>query len=140
MSKRIAWLATASLAVLMSAAAGYWKYNDSHKAMFFQSGENEEQEQGRPPVDGDYWAIRVGYAGDPNNIHFEPRWLLAAAEQERHIASGVPSVVFARFVPCFDPSFGRLCFLRDCCRRRARCRQRMIRSRRSRAMRESSRD
>ena len=91
MSKRIAWLATASLTVLMSAAAGYWKYTDSHKPMFFQSGENEEQEQGRPPVDGDYWAIRVGYAGDPHNLRFEPRWLLASAEQDRHIASGVPA-------------------------------------------------
>jgi uncharacterized repeat protein (TIGR01451 family) len=91
MIKRIAWLTAASLTVLVSATAGYWKYTDSKKALFFRSGENEEEEQGRPPVDGDYWAIRVGYAGDPHNMRFEPRWLLAAAEQEKQITTGVPA-------------------------------------------------
>ncbi|MGH8171512.1 MAG: WD40/YVTN/BNR-like repeat-containing protein, partial [Rhodanobacteraceae bacterium] len=93
MSKRIVWLAAASLTVLVSATAGYWKYNDSKKALFFQSNENEEEEQGRPPVDGDYWAIRLAYAGDPHNLRFEPRWFLAAAEQEKKIAAGVPAGV-----------------------------------------------
>ena len=89
MIKRIAWLAAASLTV-MSAAVGYWQYREASKPLFLRA-ENEEQEQGRPPVDGDYWAIRVGYAGDPHNLRFEPRWLLASAEQDRHIASGVPA-------------------------------------------------
>ena len=89
MIKRIAWLAAASLTV-MSAAVGYWQYREASKPLFLRA-ENEEQEQGRPPVDGDYWAIRVGYGGDPHNLRFEPRWLLASAEQDRHIASGVPA-------------------------------------------------
>ena len=89
MSKRIAWLAAAGLSV-MSAAFGVWNYHEANKPMFLR-GESEEAEQGRPPVDGDYWAIRVGYAGDPHNLRFEPRWLLASAEQDRHVASGVPA-------------------------------------------------
>ena len=87
MSKRVAWLA-AGLSV-MSAAIGFWSYREANKPMFLR-GENEEAEQGRPPVDGDYWAIRVGYGGDPHNMRFEPRWLLAAKEQDRHIVAGVP--------------------------------------------------
>jgi uncharacterized repeat protein (TIGR01451 family) len=89
MSKRIAWLAAAGLSV-MAAATGLWSYNEANKPMFLR-GENEEREQGRPPVDGDYWAIRVGYGGDPHNLRFEPRWLLSSKEQDRHIASGVPA-------------------------------------------------
>lgn len=89
MSKRIAWLAAAGLSV-MSLAVGFWQYREASTPMFLR-GENEESEQGRPPVDGDYWAIRVGYGGDPQRLRFEPRWLLASAEQDRRIASGVPS-------------------------------------------------
>lgn len=89
MSKRIAWLAAAGLSV-MSAAMGLWSYNEANKPMFLR-GENEERDQGRPPVDGDYWAIRVGYGGDPHNLRFEPRWLLHSKEQDRSIASGVPA-------------------------------------------------
>src|SRR4051812_10666779 len=89
MSKRIAWLAAAGLSV-MAAAIGLWSYNESNKPMFLR-GENEAQEQGRPPVDGDYWAIRVGYGGDPHHLRFEPRWLLHSKEQEARIASGVPA-------------------------------------------------
>ena len=76
MSKRIAWLAAAGLSV-MSAAMGLWSYHEANKPMFLR-GENEEGDQGRPPVDGDYWAIRVGYGGDPHNLRFEPRWLLGS--------------------------------------------------------------
>jgi len=88
MSKRIAWLAAAGLSV-MAAAMGLWSYNEANKPKFLR-GENE-QEQGRPPVDGDYWAIRVGYGGDPQNLRFEPRWLLHSKEQDARIASGVPA-------------------------------------------------
>ena len=89
MSKRIAWLAAAGLSV-MAAAMGLWSYTEANKPMFLR-GENEAQEQGRPPVDGDYWAIRVGYGGDPHNLRFEPRWLLHSKEQDARIASGVPA-------------------------------------------------
>jgi uncharacterized repeat protein (TIGR01451 family) len=51
----------------------------------------EREEGGRPPVEGDYWAIRLSYGGDPHNLRFEPRWLLDAAVQDRRIASGVPA-------------------------------------------------
>jgi uncharacterized repeat protein (TIGR01451 family) len=74
----------------MSAAMGLWSYHEANKPMFLR-GENEERDQGRPPVDGDYWAIRVGYGGDPHNLHFEPRWLLNSKEQDARVASGVPA-------------------------------------------------
>ena len=89
MSKRIAWLAAAGLSV-MSAAIGLLSYGEANKPMFLR-GENDEQEQGRPPVDGDYWAIRVAYGGDPHNLRFEPRWLLHSKEQDARIATGVPA-------------------------------------------------
>src|SRR5579864_5424874 len=89
MSKRIAWLAAAGLSV-MSAAVGVWQYREANKPMFFR-GENEANEMGRPPVDGDYWAIRVGYGGDPTNMRFEPRWLLQSKQQDAQVSSGVPA-------------------------------------------------
>jgi len=89
MSKRIAWLAAASLSVA-SVALGYWQYREANKPVFFR-GENEAEESGRPPVDGDFWAIRVGYGGDPANLRFEPHWLAAAKTQDQRVASGVPS-------------------------------------------------
>jgi uncharacterized repeat protein (TIGR01451 family) len=90
MGKRVAWLAAAGVVAVMSAAAGIWNWQESHKPMFLH-GENEEAESGRPPVDGDYWAIRLGYGGDPHHLRFEPRWLLDAAVQNRRIASAVPA-------------------------------------------------
>ncbi len=87
MSKRIAWLAAAGLSV-GAAAVGVWQYREANKPMFFR-GENEEI--GRPPVDGDYWAMRVGYGGDPHNMRFEPRWLLQSKQQDAQISSGVPA-------------------------------------------------
>jgi len=88
MSKRIAWLAAASLSVA-SVALGYWQYREANKPVFFR-GEHEE-ELGRPPVDGDFWAVRVGYGGDPSNLRFEPRWLSASKAQDQRVAAGVPS-------------------------------------------------
>lgn len=89
MIKRIAWLTAASLTVV-SAAAGFWSYKESHKALFLR-GESEEEGEGRPPVEGDYWAVRLAYGGDPHHMRFEPRWLMAAAEQEKRITTGVPA-------------------------------------------------
>jgi len=53
--------------------------------------ESEEEEHGRPPVEGDYWAVRVGYGGDPQQLRFEPAWLLDSARQDRQITSAVPA-------------------------------------------------
>jgi uncharacterized repeat protein (TIGR01451 family) len=90
MTKRALGLAAAGLLSLVCAGLGVWQYREANKPMFLR-GENEEAESGRPPVDGDYWAIRVGYGGDPHNMRFEPRWLLDAKQQDARIASGVPA-------------------------------------------------
>jgi len=88
MRKLIGWLGAA---VVASAAGGvYWHVAELNKPMFLH-GESEEAESGRPPVDGDYWAVRMGYGGDPHHLRFEPRWLLDSAVQERRIASAVPA-------------------------------------------------
>lgn len=87
MTKRIQWfLATAGI-VLMAGGALAWMRGHERPL----HGEEEEREQGRPPIDGDYWAIRLGYAGDPQRLHFEPAWLVAAAKQDRAIASATPA-------------------------------------------------
>jgi uncharacterized repeat protein (TIGR01451 family) len=89
MIKRIAGLALAGLSVV-SVGMAYWTYRVANTPMFLRM-ENEEAEAGRPPMDGDYWAIRFGYGGDPHNLRFEPRWLLDAKRQDAAIASGVPA-------------------------------------------------
>jgi hypothetical protein len=78
-----------ALSLIFVAAGDYWQAMQRSKPMFLR-GENKEADAGRPPVDGDYWAIRLGYAGDPQNMRFEPRWLLDSAVQDRRIASNVP--------------------------------------------------
>ena len=47
--------------------------------------------KGRPPVEGDYWAVRLAYGGDPQRMRFEPQWLIDAKQQDLRIANGVPS-------------------------------------------------
>src|SRR5665213_2975624 len=89
MGNRLAWLAAASV-VVMSAVAGVWKYHDLHTPMFMH-GEHDESTQGRPPVDGDYWALRLSYAGDVHHLRLEPTWLLDAARQDKRISTAVPS-------------------------------------------------
>jgi uncharacterized repeat protein (TIGR01451 family) len=90
MTKRALGLAAAGLLSLVCAGLGIWQYREANKPMFLR-GENEQAEQGRPPVDGDYWAIRLGYGGDPHHLRFEPRWLLDAKQQDARISSGVPT-------------------------------------------------
>ncbi|MEP7041795.1 MAG: DUF11 domain-containing protein [Dokdonella sp.] len=88
MRKLIGWFGAAVVA--LTAGGVYWHHLELNKPMFLR-GENEEAESGRPPVDGDYWAVRLGYGGDPQHLRFEPRWLLDSAVQDRRIASAVPS-------------------------------------------------
>jgi uncharacterized repeat protein (TIGR01451 family) len=67
-----------------------WSEGHVSRADRFAAHEDESGERDGPP-DGDYWAIRVGYGGDPAHLHFEPRWLLAAAVQDKQVTSGVPA-------------------------------------------------
>jgi uncharacterized repeat protein (TIGR01451 family) len=90
MSKRFAWAAAAGLVIVLSATAGLLGLGRPHVSRFGH-GEATEAEHGKPPVDGDYWAVRVGYGGDPQRLRFEPHWLLDSARQDRAVASGVPA-------------------------------------------------
>jgi len=85
MTKWYGWLAAAATAVALY--VGYVQIAERNKAMF----RGEAEEEGRSPSEGDYWAVRVAYAGDARHLHFEPAWLLDSARQDRAIASGVPS-------------------------------------------------
>jgi hypothetical protein len=84
-----------ALAAVVLLAGGAWAvahFMPTQRAMFLHGdrGEAEELEHRGPPK-GDYWALRVAWGGDASNLRFEPGWLLAAAEQDRRVASGVPS-------------------------------------------------
>ncbi|MEO7432095.1 MAG: DUF11 domain-containing protein [Dokdonella sp.] len=57
----------------------------------YEVGEENERENGRPPVEGDYWAVRLAYGGDPQHLRFEPTWMLESARQDRAIAEAVPT-------------------------------------------------
>lgn len=87
MKKLIGW-AFAATGVVLAAAAFHGRVTQHGRAGF---AESEEEEHGRPPVEGDYWAIRVGYGGDAQRLRFEPSWLLDAARQDRQIVSAVPA-------------------------------------------------
>ncbi|WP_395684177.1 hypothetical protein [Dokdonella sp.] len=87
MNIRIRWLTAASVAVV--ACVGVWLGVERGARMFAHA--DAEAEKGRSPSEGDYWAVRVAYAGDPQRLRFEPAWLLDSARQDRAIASGVPS-------------------------------------------------
>jgi uncharacterized repeat protein (TIGR01451 family) len=50
-----------------------------------------ERDEDRGPPDGDYWAVRLGYGGDPQHLRFDPAWLLDAAKQERTISVAKPA-------------------------------------------------
>ncbi len=83
MGKRIAMLALAG--VTLAGAGAFMLQQGPEKPVHKRSG------KGRPPVEGDYWAVRLAYGGDPQHMRFEPRWLIEAARQDRLIASGVPA-------------------------------------------------
>jgi uncharacterized repeat protein (TIGR01451 family) len=87
MNKLIGWLTATSVAV--AACVGCW-FTMERGALMSAHGESA-QEEGRSPSEGDYWAVRVAYAGDPQHLRFEPAWLLDSARQDRAIASGIPS-------------------------------------------------
>ena len=78
MGKRIAMLAVAG--VTLAGAGALLLQQGPEKPVHQRSG------KGRPPVEGDYWAVRLAYGGDPQHMRFEPRWLIEAARGGR--ASG----------------------------------------------------
>ncbi|MBO9664588.1 hypothetical protein [Dokdonella sp.] len=85
MRKFAGWMAAGILA-----AAGGWYWHAAERP-FARGGFEEAEEGGRPPVEGDYWATRLAYAGDPHHMRFEPTWLLDAAKQDKRIASATPT-------------------------------------------------
>ncbi|MGA9342176.1 MAG: hypothetical protein WBV61_07555, partial [Rhodanobacteraceae bacterium] len=88
MRKLIAAILAAGVAVAAVAAMHFVSWGkDGHASRF---AAHEDKDRNGPP-DGDYWAIRVGYGGDPAHLRFEPRWLLSAKAQDRQISAGVPA-------------------------------------------------
>lgn len=88
MGRRVAVFSTAALALLI--AGGAWM--SAHRFHpGYEVGEENERENGRPPVEGDYWAVRLAYGGDPQHLRFEPTWMLESARQDRAIAEAVPT-------------------------------------------------
>lgn len=83
MGKWIAGLVLAGAA--LAAGSAMWWQQQADKPRHVRSG------KGRPPVEGDYWAVRLAYGGDPRRMRFEPRWLIDAKQQDLRVASGVPS-------------------------------------------------
>ncbi len=88
MNKWIGALAAAGVAFV--GVCVFWLACGSDRPRF-ERATTIESEQGRPPVEGDYWALRLAYGGDPRHLRFEPRWLMDAAVQDRRIASATPS-------------------------------------------------
>lgn len=80
------WIVGLVLAGAALATAGVLVWNGGEaKPEHVRSG------KGRPPVEGDYWAVRLAYGGDPARMRFEPQWLLDAKRQDMRVASGVPA-------------------------------------------------
>lgn len=97
MKKLARWTGAAGAVVLVCAGIGW--YHAEEGRLKFRLGTSEEAEEGgRPPVEGDYWAIRLAYGGDAQHMRFEPTWLIEAARQDKLVASAVPAgrKVYAR--------------------------------------------
>ena len=90
MSERLRrYLPAGMVLVVGLASAALWRaHAPTHR---FAAGESDEAGQGHSPSDGDFWAVHYGYHGDPQNLHYESRWLLDAKRQDQRIASAVPS-------------------------------------------------
>ena len=89
MKNRKAWLGLAAVAVV---AAACWGVAERFGLRLAHEGAwDREEEEGRPPVDGDYWAIRLAYGGDAKRMRFEPTWLVESAKQDRRIAAAKPA-------------------------------------------------
>jgi uncharacterized repeat protein (TIGR01451 family) len=89
MRKMAGWWIAAGL---VAAAGGlYWQQAERSRPLFLRGEAEEAEEGGRPPVEGDYWAVRLAYAGDPQRLHFEPAWLLEASKQNQRIAAAAPA-------------------------------------------------
>jgi uncharacterized repeat protein (TIGR01451 family) len=80
-----------ALAGVVLTAGGIWRQATERGKAMFLHGETAGAEQGRPPSDGDYWAVHYAYGGNPQHLRFEPAWLIDAAAQEQKIATAVPS-------------------------------------------------
>lgn len=90
MNKTIA--AFASVAAFAGVAWAITHFLPAQRATGLHGSREEfEEQEHRGPPKGDYWALRVAWGGDSANLRFEPRWLLAAAEQDRRITSGIPA-------------------------------------------------
>lgn len=86
MGKWIAGLVLAGAALAAGCASlGQQQAQESEAPKHVRSG------KGRPPVEGDYWAVRLAYGGDPQRMRFEPQWLIDAKQQDLRITNGVPS-------------------------------------------------
>src|SRR5512141_1173026 len=89
MNKTMMWLAAAGMVMVAGGASVLVAQHRTSENPLVETDDNE----GRSPSDGDYWAIRLGYGGDPQRLHFEPAWLLDSAKQEQKIHSALPAGV-----------------------------------------------
>jgi hypothetical protein len=86
MKKFIGGLALASL---LGGAYACWFAADRPFQILF-GAVHEADEDGHTPGDADYNAIRLGYHGDPTDLHVDPAWYVQAAREEARIATSVP--------------------------------------------------
>ena len=81
---------TLSLVALTAFAAGGWRAGHAganlSRPVAPRTAAATEREAPRSPGDADYWAVRLTY---PTG-HFDSRWLVAAAAQDRALARGIP--------------------------------------------------
>lgn len=81
----------AALCVLTAVAGlGLYRFGVERRGEGLLAEEAEEK-SGRPPVEGDYWLVRLAYGGDAQRLRFEPAWLIDAARQNQRIASATPA-------------------------------------------------
>lgn len=88
MRKISGWVAAGVIGLI---GGWYWHATERPDKPFARGESEEAEEGGRPPMEGDYWATRLAYAGDPQHMRFEPTWLLEAAKQNKRIASAAPA-------------------------------------------------
>jgi uncharacterized repeat protein (TIGR01451 family) len=90
MNKRMIWLALAGVVIVAGGMSVNVALHQTHAA---RHDAETDADAGHSPSDGDYWAIRLGYGGDPQRLRFEPAWLLESAKQDQKIRSALPAGV-----------------------------------------------